>query len=79
MLPMTSESKFAAVVARAAAEPGFRGKLIWFPEKVIAEYGLEGEEARAARTADFSRVDMDQATLEKARIVFDLHDLHSGE
>lgn len=74
-----SESKFAAVVRRAAQEPGFRGKLVWFPEKIINEYELDEAEAHAVRVADYSALPLSEEVRAIANQVFDLHDLHAGE
>jgi hypothetical protein len=68
-----------AIVERALTDPSFRGALIYFPERVAQEYGLNETEARAISTADLSALDLDDESLAKANIVFDLHDLHSGE
>jgi hypothetical protein len=70
---------FSAVVRRAAVEPGFRGKLVWFPGKVIDEYGLGDEEASAVRTGDTTGLQLSDEIRELAISVFDLHDLHAGE
>ena len=75
---MVSEN-FQKVIDRAGAEPGFRGKMIWFPEQVCEEYGLAGEEARAVRTGELSGLDLTPEVATKATNVFDTHDLHSGE
>lgn len=68
-----------AIVERALVDPSFRGQLIYFPERVAREYGLDEAEARAISTADLSGLDLDEQSLAKANVVFDLHDLHSGE
>lgn len=74
-----NDSNLARVIRRAHEEPGFRGRLIWFPDEVIAEYELDGEDAKAARTGDMTRVVLDDDVREIAGWVYDLHDLHSGE
>jgi hypothetical protein len=71
--------KLAEVIMRAHREPGFRGQLIWFPEKIADFYGLDEVEAAAARTGDMTAVDIPDDVREIAGIVYDLHDLHSGE
>lgn len=72
-------NRFGDVVTRASQEPGFRGKMVWFPEKIIAEYELDEAEARAVRTGDYSELPLSDEILEIANQVFDLHDLHAGE
>jgi hypothetical protein len=72
-------SAVRAIVERAQSEPSFRGLLIYFPKRVADEYGLTEEEYRAIDAGDVSSLDMDEEAKAKAAIVFDLHDLHSGE
>jgi hypothetical protein len=72
-------SALELVLVRAEAEPQLRGAIIWFPERVIEEFGLTDNEARAIRTGDFTGVDMSEESRVLANRVFDLHDLHSGE
>lgn len=71
--------RFADVVMRASQEPGFRGKMVWFPEKIVAEYGLDEAEARAVRTGDYTDLKLPDDVRAIANQVFDLHDLHAGE
>jgi hypothetical protein len=75
---MASEN-FEKVIARAEQEPGFRGKMIWFPEQVCEEYGLVDDEARAVRTGELGGLDLSPDLAKRANYVFDTHDLHSGE
>ena len=72
-------TRFADVVVRASQEPGFRGKMVWFPEKIVAEYDLDEAEARALRTGDYSDLPLSDEVRQIANQVFDLHDLHAGE
>jgi hypothetical protein len=72
-------TRFADVVVRASQEPGFRGKMVWFPEKIVHEYGLDEVEARALRTGDYTDLNLPDDILQIANQVFDLHDLHAGE
>lgn len=74
-----SESRFGDVVERAAREPGFRGKLVWFPNKIVDEYQLDEAEAHAVRTGDYSALPLSEDLRQLANQVFDLHDLHAGE
>lgn len=70
---------FVKVIDRASVEPGFRGKMIWFPDDVCQEYGLVDAEARAVRTGELSGLELTSELAKKATNVFDTHDLHSGE
>ena len=76
---MATSARFAAMIERASIEPRFRGALVWFPDRVISEYELEGPEAHAARTLDLTGLELADDVRVKALEVFDLHDLHAGE
>jgi hypothetical protein len=67
------------VILRAHQDPGFRGKLIWFPDKVVREYALEGADAQAVRNGEMKNANLSDEVREIAGWVYDLHDLHAGE
>lgn len=53
--------------------------MVWFPDKIVAEYELDEAEARAVRTGDYTELDLSDEVRSIANQVFDLHDLHAGE
>jgi hypothetical protein len=54
--------------------------VIWFPDRVIDEYGLTGPEAAALKNGSIASLTITDPELrQKAATVFDLHDLQSGE
>jgi hypothetical protein len=70
----------ATIFERAWTDSAFRGAIIYFPERVIAEYGLGGDEGYVISTGDLSRVTFDdEALMDKARWVFDLTHMAGGE
>jgi hypothetical protein len=71
--------KMAAIVERAYVEPSFRGKIIYFPERVAAEYELEPNEAYVLRTGDLSKIELPEELMDKARWLWDLTHMASGE
>jgi len=71
--------KMVAIIERAYNESAFRGKIIYFPERVIAEYALAANEAYVLRTGDLTRVDLPEELLDKARWVWDMTHMASGE
>jgi hypothetical protein len=79
---MAVTGAFADVVRRAHRESSFRGRLVYFPDEVIAEYGLTGAEAKAVTNCDLAGVaftEADEALRIEAENVFNLHDLFAGE
>jgi hypothetical protein len=71
--------KMVAIIERAYADSSFRGKIIYFPERVIAEYELPSTEAYVVRTGDLTKVDLPEELLDRARYVWDTSHMSSGE
>jgi hypothetical protein len=72
-------SRISELILRAHSDPGFRGKLIWFPEEIAADYGLDERERLAISTGDMSGIDLADDVREVAGWVFNLHDQSAGE
>jgi hypothetical protein len=71
--------KFVAIVQRAYVDSSFRGKIIYFPERVVAEYELDPDEAYVLRTGDLSKIELPEELMDRARWVWDLTHMASGE
>jgi hypothetical protein len=73
-------AKLEEIVGRAYTDSAFRGAIIYFPERVIAEYELGPAEAYVVETGDLSRVDFgDDLLMDRARWVWDLTHMAGGE
>ncbi len=75
----SANDKMIAIIERAYADSSFRGKIIYFPERVIAEYELPANEAYVVRTGDLTKVVLPEELLDKARYVWDTTHMSSGE
>jgi len=76
---MTS-ANFSQLISSALADPSLRGKILYFPEKIVEDYELSGAEAQCVLLGDASNLKIDDLELRtKTDLVFNTHDLHSGE
>jgi hypothetical protein len=68
------------IFARAWSDSAFRGRIIYFPDRVIADYNLGPSEAYIISTGDISGLDFgDETLMDKARWCFDMTHMASGE
>jgi hypothetical protein len=72
--------KLAAIFTRAWVDSSFRGAIIYFPERVAAEYHLGEREAYILSTGDISAVEFDdEEVMDKVRWCFDMTHMAGGE
>jgi len=64
-------TKIGAIAHRAAADLDLHMQIVYCPEKLVRDWELSPEEAHVLRTADLSKVRLDDETLELARAMFE--------
>jgi len=74
-----ASSELMKVMRLAYSDAAFRGKVLYFPDKICAEYGLIGDESDALLTGDATRLELSPEERQIIEAVLDTHDMSAGE